>query len=116
MTKPKIFETPNPEEQPVLKPITWGSMKQISRLQMQMAYWQNSDDPDRGEKVMAVMEQIQAMVAKQIISLPLDWFAEPPAEQPDYSDPSVLDGLISDKFQRLIEMLAGTQQATEAKN
>lgn len=62
--------------------------------------------------------RVRDALAPAVVSLPLAWFAEPPPEPINWSDPATLDLLQEDRYTELLEMVAGASDQAEqdAKN
>lgn len=86
-----------------------------------------NDDPETVAKAFAELDidemenaalRVRDALAPAVLSLPLSWFAEPPSEPINWSDPATLDLLHEERYTELLEMVAGASDRAEqaAKN
>ena len=74
--------------------------KRASVLGIQIQRASRDLDADSVEKL---LNEIDALVSKTIVYIPQDWFIEGTVEVTDYSQPSALDNLRSDKYEELMK-------------
>lgn len=96
---------PEPEELPVLKRLSWGSAKKFTAFQWRIRTLDG--DPDA---LLALWMEIQAEMAKVVVSVPRSWVVEDAPKNLDWSKAESFEWVDSDRMTALLALAAGDRE------
>lgn len=100
-----IESSPEAEALPVLKRLSWGSAKKFTAFQWRIRTLDG--DPDA---LLALWMEIQAEMAKVVVSVPRSWVVEDAPEQLDWSKAESFEWVDSDRMTALLALAAGDRE------
>lgn len=84
--------------------LTWGESKRLTLLGQRAREGATAADME------TLFAEMQAMLAKVVLSVPRSWLVKDAPEQLDWTDPASFDWLRADRMQQLQEMLADARR------
>jgi len=94
-----------PEELPVLKRLSWGSAKRFTAFQWRIRTLDGNPDA-----LLALWMEIQAEMAKVVVSVPRSWVVEDAPKNLDWSKAESFEWVDSDRMTALLALAAGDRE------
>lgn len=101
----QIESEDTPEELPVLKRLSWGSAKRFTAFQWRIRTLDG--DP---EALLKLWMEIQAEMAKVVVSVPRSWVVEDAPKNLDWSKAESFEWVDSDRMTALLALAAGERE------